>query len=750
MEQHALNLARLGCRVFPCVPGKKLPSIAEWPTRATTDEAQIREWWSGDCVVTTKNGKQLKLSANCNIGFVPGDDNLIIDVDCKNGDLSGKRSLDTLVSRGLPPTFTVQTPSGGLQLYYRKPDKRYIKSIADWMPGIDIRGTRGQGVGPGSIVDGVSYTVVKNLPIVALSMEFYIEMPFKVATAQSPPLSGGPLQIDAFIDEESQSSQYSDLPDKVASGGRDDTVFRYACSWRHRGYSIEVGRVLMEKLHSLCEQPPGDEFTLEEALDKLDRAYSTYDASPRAVTDWTSFVTPDQRIVEAPTEQVRDLEYLLTNNIFIESDSMVVDSSKHPSRCTLSLGDFKNSNLNLFYLTEEGPRGGAPKKVSLVSEWMSHDERQTCYDTGYHPSGVKVYTEFSQTYYNTYFGSGNEIVEKYDLEKIQPILDHLHYMFPERVTFNFFLNWMAFTVQKPDIRIPWAPLLISEEGVGKGFIFELMEKVLGPQNVKTALAKELSANSQFNDFLYRTTLVLIDDLRATNEEVINTLKPMITANHLTINLKYGAKDKCAIFCNFIIFSNYVDAMKLSEGDRRYWVYHILAHPQTSVYYKGLWAWKDKTDGPAQFEAYLRSIDISNWDHAARPATTAAKKRMIAVSRSPIETAILDAVEDRWSVFKYDIVSTNIVCDFILNALDLPTAKGLSNRQRDEIGKILKNLSPKSLPYRRIYTGLSPNRMQIRPHIVRDADKWISATQEEVAEEFLRAKNSISIIRGLGE
>src|SRR3546814_15151126 len=43
---HALALAARGYPVFPVIEDGKLPAIKGWRTRATTDEATIRQWWA--------------------------------------------------------------------------------------------------------------------------------------------------------------------------------------------------------------------------------------------------------------------------------------------------------------------------------------------------------------------------------------------------------------------------------------------------------------------------------------------------------------------------------------------------------------------------------------------------------------------------------------------------------------------------------------------------------------------------------
>lgn len=41
----AIEYARNGFRVFPCVPNQKFPMVAGGFKAATTDESQLRAWW---------------------------------------------------------------------------------------------------------------------------------------------------------------------------------------------------------------------------------------------------------------------------------------------------------------------------------------------------------------------------------------------------------------------------------------------------------------------------------------------------------------------------------------------------------------------------------------------------------------------------------------------------------------------------------------------------------------------------------
>lgn len=151
-------MARAGFRVFPLIPGDKKPAVERFPIVATTDEAQIQQWW----------GER----PDCNIG-VSTSGFVVIDIDTKKG----AHALQNYYANGGDfNTFVVQTATGGYHCYYTGPNS----SLAvDVVPGIDIRSHGGFVVGPGSVtasrnegcVDG-AYAIVSGKPLAKIPITF--------------------------------------------------------------------------------------------------------------------------------------------------------------------------------------------------------------------------------------------------------------------------------------------------------------------------------------------------------------------------------------------------------------------------------------------------------------------------------------------------------------------------------------------------------------------------------------------------
>lgn len=165
LEHQALSRAAhwhadQGFAVFPLSPGRKVPAVEDWETRATTDHLAIARTWR---------------QAPYNIGVAAGPSGLlVVDLDQPKNptDVAPEPWRSRQAANGAdvlalvaadhattpPPTHTVTTPSGGQHLYYWQPLSGQIGNSAGrigWK--IDTRGHGGYVVGAGSITAAGRY-----------------------------------------------------------------------------------------------------------------------------------------------------------------------------------------------------------------------------------------------------------------------------------------------------------------------------------------------------------------------------------------------------------------------------------------------------------------------------------------------------------------------------------------------------------------------------------------------------------------
>ncbi|HET9873909.1 MAG TPA: bifunctional DNA primase/polymerase [Propionibacteriaceae bacterium] len=163
LEAAAVAYADRGWRVFPVLPGLKRPACpghpaarcdrsdpwcrdghTGWEQRATTSPSRIRRAWS---------------SVPYGIGIACGPSRLlVVDTDqpktgfTPTATAGGEAALTGLADShpdGLPPTWTVTTPSGGLHRYYTAPAGLDLSNTAGRLaPLIDTRGRGGYVLAP--------------------------------------------------------------------------------------------------------------------------------------------------------------------------------------------------------------------------------------------------------------------------------------------------------------------------------------------------------------------------------------------------------------------------------------------------------------------------------------------------------------------------------------------------------------------------------------------------------------------------
>jgi hypothetical protein len=134
----ARRAAGRGWRCFPCVERDKRP-LVDWKDAATTDETQLRRWWSGPW-------------RNANLACVVPPGVVVVDVDPRH---RGDATLETLEAAegNLPNTLTAVTGSGGLHLWFSCPEVDDLRQGAEVLgAGLDTRcATRGFVVLPPSV-----------------------------------------------------------------------------------------------------------------------------------------------------------------------------------------------------------------------------------------------------------------------------------------------------------------------------------------------------------------------------------------------------------------------------------------------------------------------------------------------------------------------------------------------------------------------------------------------------------------------
>lgn len=208
----ALSYARRGWKVFP-VKGK-LPLVM-WQDDATTDEAQVTEWFKD-------------ADPEIGVAIVTGSGLVVLDVDAKSG---GLETLSVLLSEydgRVRDTSVVRTGGGGLHFYFSTPVE--LRNKTGVRPGIDIRADGGYVVAP---------------PSPHQSGNRY------VWEIEEPELAPWPFDLHKV-----EAAQPVDEGAGVNVGTRNATLTSLAGSMRRRGMGqLAIRAALLEENKVLCNPP---------------------------------------------------------------------------------------------------------------------------------------------------------------------------------------------------------------------------------------------------------------------------------------------------------------------------------------------------------------------------------------------------------------------------------------------------------------------------------------------------------------
>jgi len=131
-----------GFAVFPLITNGKTPAVSSWQDWAKASTRDLIDSYAAD-------------HPDCNWGVaVHFSGHSVLDVDCKGAD--GYATLKELlqVHGGLPPTYTVNTPSGGRHYYFTGSLNNSHDQLG---AGLDTRGKGGYVVAPYSTLAGKAY-----------------------------------------------------------------------------------------------------------------------------------------------------------------------------------------------------------------------------------------------------------------------------------------------------------------------------------------------------------------------------------------------------------------------------------------------------------------------------------------------------------------------------------------------------------------------------------------------------------------
>lgn len=219
------------------------------------------------------------------------------------------------------------------------------------------------------------------------------------------------------------------------------------------------------------------------------------------------------------------------------------------------------------------------------------------------------------------------------------------------------IDWLAHNVQQPGVKIRWSPLVKGVEGDGKTLLGSLLASVMGRVNVRNVSPKVLGTD--FTSWAEGSCVVVLEEIKLTGHnryDILNALKPFITNDSIEVHPK-GSDPRDAInTVNYVAFTNYTDALPLTDTDRRWWIIFTPfatsdemaaavagVAPNLGTYFDRLHAAINQH--PAELRRWLLDHVVSEtFKPNGSAPMTAEKQVMIGMSASDDEDTVRDILE----------------------------------------------------------------------------------------------------------
>lgn len=203
----------------------------------------------------------------------------------------------------------------------------------------------------------------------------------------------------------------------------------------------------------------------------------------------------------------------------------------------------------------------------FIKDWLTCPDMRCYQNVGIYPRPLKCASDI----YNLWTPFEMELMETYEPKQteLNLILKHIKILCNnDEIVYDYFIKWIGQMIQYPAVK-SICPVLISQEGAGKGTLMRLFEKMLGSDKVYETTKPSRDVWGDFNGRMANTFLVNLNELsKKETTDATNYIKGLITDPKITINNKGVCQYDINSYHRFIITTNNEEPINTNKDDRR--------------------------------------------------------------------------------------------------------------------------------------------------------------------------------------
>lgn len=314
-----------------------------------------------------------------------------------------------------------------------------------------------------------------------------------------------------------------------------------------------------------------------------------------------------------------------------------------------------------------------------------------------------------------------------------PWVKHIEALVPAEAERNHLIDWMAFTIQHPGIKINHGCVINGPQGAGKDSMLWPLVKALGRHSRDVPAGALLS---DFNDWVMDSKLVIVQEVDLGNHKdavrVSNQLKSILAAppEEIMINRKSIPGFYVKNLCSLIMLTNESDPIRITQGDRRYFVIETPLRVTDDdgmpllgweEYFQSFWAWMEG-GGWRYAVNYLMTRDVSAFRPKSPPPMTDAKAEVIRAGHSPVGRLLVHMFEDKLGPMDGDITTVPAIQQWLVTGVGVGL---LATHGMDKLPSqnVLARELTNCLGSRRGQGRASGSSIRVRFHLIRNKEEW---------------------------
>ena len=303
-------------------------------------------------------------------------------------------------------------------------------------------------------------------------------------------------------------------------------------------------------------------------------------------------------------------------------------------------------------------RSGLP--INFIDRWLTnHNDIRLCRRMGVYPK------KCPDDVYNMWNPFEMELITEWEDKPsaVELFKKHISILCNhEKVIVDYFLDWLGFLVQFPEIKCCLITL-VSSEGAGKGLLFSLLKNLLGQKKVFETTDPARDVWGSFNSLMTECYLVNLNEISASDlKNAEGRIKGLITDSTITINSKGVSAYTIESHHKFIATTNKLEAIKPSKNDRRTCLIECsdeLCKPNKTEeelcvindYIGEFVEMMNDTDSCKSIYEYLMGLNVDDF-HTRLPPKTAFHLEQTTLTMSPIELWLREWIQLKEGVLTY--------------------------------------------------------------------------------------------------